>query len=80
MLNNEITYRDYRYRGLGADRRLRAVRAAVQRRRVANINIASWLFQRQSVWWVAGFAGALVGVVWNYAASNTFVWRRRRVG
>ena len=47
---------------------------------LANINIASWLFQRQSVWWVAGFAGALVGVVWNYAASNTFVWRRRRVG
>jgi dolichol-phosphate mannosyltransferase len=32
------------------------------------------------VWWVAGLAGALVSVVWNYAASATFVWRRRRTG
>ena len=29
---------------------------------------------------VAGLAGALVSVVWNYAASATFVWRRRRTG
>ena len=33
LLNNEITYRAYRYRGFGLIARLRAVRAAVQRRR-----------------------------------------------
>jgi dolichol-phosphate mannosyltransferase len=44
---------------------------------IANVNIASWLFHANSTWWLAGLAGALVGVVWNYAASTTFVWRRR---
>jgi len=29
------------------------------------------------VWWLAGAAGALMGVVWNYAMSSLFVWRRR---
>ncbi len=33
LLNNEITYRAHRYRGFGLHRRLRAIRAAVQRRR-----------------------------------------------
>ena len=45
---------------------------------LANINIASALFAHERVWWVAGLAGALIGVVWNYAASSTIVWRRRR--
>ena len=30
---------------------------------------------RPRLWWLAGLAGALIGVVWNYAASETFVWR-----
>jgi dolichol-phosphate mannosyltransferase len=29
------------------------------------------------VWWLAGTAGALMGVVWNYAMSGLFVWRKR---
>jgi dolichol-phosphate mannosyltransferase len=79
ILNNEITYRAYRYRGLGLIGGFALFALLCSVGALANINIASWLFQRQSVWWVAGLAGALVGVVWNYAASNTFVWRRRRV-
>jgi dolichol-phosphate mannosyltransferase len=79
VLNNEITYRAYRYRGLGLIGGFALFALLCSVGALANINIASWLFQRQSVWWVAGLAGALVGVVWNYAASNTFVWRRRRV-
>jgi dolichol-phosphate mannosyltransferase len=80
VLNNEITYRAYRYRGLGLIGGFALFALLCSVGAIANVNIASWLFQRESVWWVAGLAGALVGVVWNYAASNTFVWRRRRVG
>ena len=29
------------------------------------------------VWWLAGMAGALMGVVWNYAMSGLFVWRKK---
>ncbi len=80
VLNNEITYRAYRYRGLGLIGGFALFALLCSVGAIANVNIASWLFQQQSVWWVAGLAGALVGVVWNYAASTTFVWRRRRTG
>jgi dolichol-phosphate mannosyltransferase len=80
VLNNEITYRSYRYSGLGMIRGFLIFALLCGVGAIANVNIASWLFQWEKVWWVAGFAGALVGVVWNYAASTTFVWRRRRKG
>jgi dolichol-phosphate mannosyltransferase len=77
LLNNEITYRANRYRGFNklAGLALFALLCGVGI--VANVNIASWMFAYQHVWWAAGFAGALVGVVWNYAVSSSFVWRRR---
>ena len=78
VLNNEITYRDKRYRGLGMIGGFLLFALLCSVGAIANVNIASWLFQSQSVWWAAGLAGALIGVVWNYAASTTFVWRRRR--
>jgi len=76
-LNNEITYRSMRYRGLGLVRGFLIFALLCSVGAIANINIAEWLFRSRGVWWVAGFAGALIGVVWNYAASNTFVWRGR---
>ena len=78
VLNNEITYRAYRYRGaaMAGGFALFALLCSVGA--IANVDIASWLFARERVWWAAGLAGALVGVVWNYAASTTIVWRKRR--
>ena len=78
VLNNEITYRPFRYRGAAMVRGFLIFAVLCSVGAIANVNIAMWLFQSRGTWWVAGLAGALVGVVWNYAASNTFVWRRRR--
>ena len=78
-LNNEITYRARRYRGLGLiwGFLLFAVLCSVGV--FANLDIATWLFRRERLFWgVAGVGGAIVNVVWNYAVSTTFVWRRRR--
>jgi dolichol-phosphate mannosyltransferase len=80
LLNNEITYRAYRYRGLGMVGGFLLFALLCSVGAIANVDIASWLLRGKSVWWVAGLAGALVSVVWNYAASATFVWRRRRIG
>jgi dolichol-phosphate mannosyltransferase len=77
-LNNEITYRSYRYRGLGLIGGFLLFALLCSVGAITNVNIASWLFHSNNRWWVAGLAGGLVGVVWNYAASTTFVWRRRR--
>jgi len=78
MLNNEITYRAYRYRGAGLIVGFAQFALLCSVGALANIDIASALFARQRVWWAAGLAGALIGVVWNYAASSTIVWRKRR--
>ena len=80
LLNNEITYRSFRYRGaaMAGGFALFALLCSVGA--IANVDIASWLFLREHLWWAAGLAGALVGVVWNYAASTTIVWRKRRTG
>jgi len=80
LLNNEITYRAYRYRGLGMAGGFLLFALLCSVGAIANIDIAAWLFRGRSVWWLAGLAGALVSVVWNYAASTTFVWRRRSAG
>ena len=78
VLNNEITYRSYRYRGLGMIGGFLLFAVVCSIGAISNVNIASWLFAGRTTWWLAGLAGALVGVVWNYAASTTFVWRGRR--
>lgn len=78
LLNNEITYRANRYRGLGLVAGFAQFAALCSVGALANIDIASSLFANKSVWWAAGLAGALIGVVWNYAASSIIVWRKRR--
>ena len=79
-LNNEITYRNRRYRGLGKIGGFLIFAALCGVGAVANINIATVLYHENGSWGLAGLSGALIGVVWNYAASNTFVWRTRRKG
>ena len=78
VLNNEITYRSRRYRGVGKIGGFLIFAALCSVGAVANVNVASALYHWNRGWTLAGLAGALIGVVWNYAASNTFVWRNRR--
>ena len=79
LLNNEITYRANRYRGLGLIAGFAQFAVLCSVGALANIDIASSLFAEDRIWWAAGLAGALIGVVWNYAASTIIVWRRRRM-
>ena len=44
---------------------------------VSNIGVSDWLFVNAQKWWVAGLAGAVIGVVWNYVVASLFVWRSR---
>ena len=78
LINNEVTYREYRYRGWSKLVGLMFFALVCSVGAIANIDIASWLYKSRPVWWVAGVSGALVGVVWNYAVSSAFVWRGRR--
>ncbi len=75
LLNNVLTYRDKRLSGFAMAKGLLGFYAVSTVGALANISIASWLYANDSVWWIAGIAGALMSTVWNYALSNLFVWR-----
>ncbi len=80
LLNNEITYRNLRYSGLGMIPGFLAFALACGVGALANINVASWLYNAHQTWWLSGVSGALLSVVWNYAASSNLIWRPRRRG
>jgi dolichol-phosphate mannosyltransferase len=78
ILNNEITYRPYRYRGRGLIAGFLAFALGCSVGALANIDVASWLYRANETWRAAGLAGALLSVVWNYAVSTNLIWGRRR--
>lgn len=77
-LNNLFTHRDKRltgrafFRGLAIFVLISAIGA------LANISVATLLFENAFVWWAAGFLGTVVGSVWNYSVSSVLVWSRVR--
>jgi dolichol-phosphate mannosyltransferase len=76
-LNNLITYRDRRLSGWQLVRGLLSFYAVCSIGAVANVGVAAFIYAKQPIWWLAGLAGALIGAVWNYAASALFTWNSR---
>lgn len=77
FLNNVFTYRDRRLKGwalLGGWVTFNLVCATGA---TANVGVATWLFERQTLWVFSALAGIAIGVVWNYAMSSIFTWRKR---
>ncbi len=77
FLNNFLTYRDQRLKGLAVVRGLIVFYIVCGVGLLANVGVAFSVYDQQPIWWLAGAAGALMGVVWNYAVSSLFVWRKR---
>jgi dolichol-phosphate mannosyltransferase len=76
VFNNIITYRDQRLTGRAFLLGLVSFYAIGGIGAVANVGIADALFARGRSWWLAGIAGALIGVIWNFTMSSFFTWRR----
>jgi dolichol-phosphate mannosyltransferase len=77
LLNNGLTYRDRRLRGWGMLSGFIGFCAIGAVGAVTDVGLASQLYADREVWWVAGLAGAVMGVLWNYAMSSMFIWRTR---
>ena len=76
-LNNALTYRDQRLTGwpwIGGILRFELICAVGA---LSNVGVASWIYDYDPRWWVAGLAGAVMGAVWNYVMSAAFVWRAK---
>ena len=77
VMNNFLTYRDQRLKGFAILRGLLLFYLVCCVGLFANVGVAFSVYDQQPIWWLAGAAGALMGVVWNYAMSGLFVWRKR---
>jgi dolichol-phosphate mannosyltransferase len=77
VLNNLFTYRDQRLTGWRFVFGLIRFQVICAIGAISNIGIAAWVYDYDSEWWLAGFAGALIGTVWNFVVSAAFVWRTR---
>ena len=76
-LNNVLTYRDSRLRGVGWFRGLLSFMLTCSLGTFANVGIASYLFEKHTQWIIAALAGVLVGAVWNYAVSQIYTWGKK---
>jgi dolichol-phosphate mannosyltransferase len=76
-LNNFFTYADQRLYGWRFVGGLLSFLVICSFGAVANVGLASFLYsERQSQWWVAGMAGAIMSSVWNYSVSSVLTWRK----
>lgn len=76
-LNNAFTYRDRRRRGAAWWRGLAMFAFVCSLGAVANVGVGSLVYETAHQWWIGGVAGAVIGSVWNYAASAWLTWSRR---
>lgn len=77
FVNNVLTYRDKRLRGFGpVAKGLVSFWLVCAIGAVSNVGVASVLFDRDYAWWLSALAGIAVGVVWNYAMTATFTWKK----
>ncbi|WP_068318658.1 glycosyltransferase [Polycladidibacter hongkongensis] len=76
MLNNQLTYRDRRLKGLAWLRGLLSFYVVCSVGVLANVGVANFIYDAQPLWWFAGAAGAIMGAVWNFVASNAVTWGR----
>jgi len=77
LLNNRLTYSDRRLSGAGLVWGFCGFCVIGAIGAITNVGLASWLYSRDPVWWLAGAAGAIMGALWNYSMSSQFVWRTR---
>ncbi len=77
ILNNRLTYHDMRLTGVAFVRGLVLFWLICSVGVLANVGVAFSLYGQQPIWWLAGAAGALIGVTWNYAMTSLFVWQTR---
>ena len=75
FLNNLLKYRDQKLVGIRFYSGLLKFMLLCGIGSIANVGIASYIYQDFGHWFVSVFAGILVGFGWNYGATSLFVWQ-----
>ena len=78
ILNNSVTYRDRRLRGLKFWGGLLTFCLACGLGVVVNVGISNEAFHRGVPWVLAALTGLLFSAVWNYGVTSMTTWRQAR--
>ena len=77
-LNNQLTFRSVRLRGLRMLQGLAIFYACCFVGLVANVRFAEYLSSFRVPWYAASLAGIIVGSVWNFGISRATIWNMKR--
>lgn len=77
-LNNKLTYRDKTLKGMAWLKGLMSFMMACSIGGLSNIGISNFLFKNDTSWYLAAFAGVLVGAGWNYSVTQIYTWGRTK--
>ena len=78
LLNNVITYRDRRLKGVALITGLLTFYLACSIGAVVSIRVSELTQQSGLHWMLAGMAGVLIASVWNFSMTQFFTWRVSR--
>ena len=76
-VNNVLTYRDRRLHGAAWIKGLLSFMLACSIGALANVGIATYLFDNRTEWVLAALAGIVIGAVWTYAVTQVYTWGKR---
>jgi dolichol-phosphate mannosyltransferase len=78
FLNNLVTFRDRRLKGMALLRGLFVFYSACTLGVLINLSFADRLFAVGLPWYFAGICGVAISSVWNYGVNTIVTWRRIR--
>ena len=78
FLNNVVTFRDRRLKGMALLRGLATFFAACSLGVLINLNFADRLLAAGLPWYLAGLSGVAISSFWNYGVNTIVTWRRNR--
>ncbi len=78
FLNNLVTFRDRRLKGVALLRGLTIFYAACTVGVLINLSFANRLLAAGLPWYLAGICGVAISSVWNYGVNTIVTWRRTR--
>ncbi|MCF4097761.1 glycosyltransferase [Maritalea mediterranea] len=73
--NNMFTYADRQLRGLNYWKGLLSFYAVCAIPAIANVSVAAFIFEQNSLFYLAAIAGIIISIVFNYAMTRIFTWR-----
>lgn len=74
--NNIFTYADRQLKGKDYWRGLLSFYAVCAIPAIANVSVAAFLFEKNSLFYVAAIAGIIISIVFNYGMTRIFTWRK----